>query len=447
MLRHRRLWNKMGLLGGLLLLFITSFAFSAYYEFRTSEVRLQSFPPPFAGAGAGRGTCADAGAGAGRGAATLSGRGTGADAGAGRGAATLSSTTTNNDVAASNLLPEWTSLSAKSQEELGRLLSWESLSTFDYGNMFHLDELTQGHSLLFISWTVLASPQAQQLLKIRTIDTEEGDTNGYNLLESFQISPDVFLEFVRRIEKQYLDSNPYHNRVHAADVVQTLHSLLQFQSSFMERISDDHLLSIFLAAILHDVGHDGTNNDFQIQQQTSLAVRYKNHSVLENHHAELGWNEVETTGLLRHLPTYQQHEIQQRVSEAILHTDMSRHDVQLAAYHDGLLDDWGQLMYFLHLSDISNSAKSTFRVWTDHVLEEFFQLGDRQCSLEVPVTPIYDRNTADRGAIQRGFVQYMVLPAFEAVSFTDESVLDRLRTNFEYWKAEAEAEEEEAAKQ
>lgn len=407
----------MGLLRGLLLLFITSFAFSAYYSFRTSEVRLQSFPLPFAVTGAGAGPDA--------------------------GAATFSSTTTNNDVAASNLLPEWTSLCSKSQEELRRLLSWESLSTFDYGNMFHLDELTQGHSLLFISWTVLASPQAQQVLQIRTIDTEEGDTNGYNLLEPFQISPDIFLEFVRRIEKLYLDSNPYHNRVHAADVVQTLHSLLQFQSSVMERISDDHLLSIFLAAILHDVGHDGTNNDFHIEQQTSMALRYKNLSVLENHHAELGWNEVETSGLLRHLPTYQQHEVQQRVSEAILHTDMGRHHAQIAAYHDGLLDDWGQLMYFLHLSDISNAAKSTFLVWTDHVLEEFFQLGDHQCSLEIPVH--FDRNTADRGAIQRGFVEYMVLPAFEAVSFTDESILERLRTNFEYWKAQEE--EEEAGKQ
>jgi hypothetical protein len=39
----------------------------------------------------------------------------------------------------------------------------------------------------------------------------------------------------------------------------------------------------------------------------------------------------------------------------------------------------------------------------------------------------------------------MVLPAFEAVSFTDESILERLRTNFEYWKAQEE--EEEAAKQ
>jgi hypothetical protein len=124
---------------------------------------------------------------------------------------------------------------------------------------------------------------------------------------------------------------------------------------------------------------------------------------------------------------------------------MAGHHLQIAAYHDGLHDDWGQLMYLLHLSDVSNAAKSTFLVWTDHVLEELFQLGDRRCSLEIPVTPICDRKTADRWAIQRGFVQYMVLPAFEAVSFTDESILERLRTNFEYWKAQEE--EEEAAKQ
>mmetsp|Transcript_33690 Transcript_33690/g.81670 ORF Transcript_33690/g.81670 Transcript_33690/m.81670 type:complete len:474 (-) Transcript_33690:139-1560(-) len=330
--------------------------------------------------------------------------------------------------------PEWNSLSDSAKTELQQILDWKTVSTFDYPEIFRLDELSQGHSLLFMSWAILASPHSQPVLsssQSHEQQQEQQDTDYCTLLNQFGISSTKFLAYVRRIEQGYKD-NPFHNHIHAADVLQTLHSMLQSENGFRSKLTGLEHLSILLAAISHDVGHDGTNNEFQVQQQSPIAVQYQNVSVLENYHAEVGLRELEASGMIKHMPLEQQEEIRSRISQAILHTDMSKHQDQVKAYQK--MNDWEQAMYFLHLCDLSNPTKSTFFVWTDHVLEEFYQTGDLQKSLGFPVMPtINDRTTSDKVSIQRGFIQFMVLPAFEAVEFSNPKIMERLYANFDYW--------------
>mmetsp|Transcript_33691 Transcript_33691/g.81672 ORF Transcript_33691/g.81672 Transcript_33691/m.81672 type:complete len:469 (-) Transcript_33691:139-1545(-) len=331
-------------------------------------------------------------------------------------------------------IPEWNSLSDSAKTELQQILDWKKVSTFDYPEIFRLDELSQGHSLLFMSWAILASPHSQPVLsssQSHEQQQEQQDTDYCTLLNQFGISSTKFLAYVRRIEQGYKD-NPFHNHIHAADVLQTLHSMLQSENGFRSKLTGLEHLSILLAAISHDVGHDGTNNEFQVQQQSPIAVQYQNVSVLENYHAEVGLRELEASGMIKHMPLEQQEEIRSRISQAILHTDMSKHQDQVKAYQK--MNDWEQAMYFLHLCDLSNPTKSTFFVWTDHVLEEFYQTGDLQKSLGFPVMPtINDRTTSDKVSIQRGFIQFMVLPAFEAVEFSNPKIMERLYANFDYW--------------
>jgi len=45
------------------------------------------------------------------------------------------------------------------------------------------------------------------------------------MLTKFQLSPGTLLTYLSRIEEHYLNV-PYHNHVHAADVTQSIHSLL-----------------------------------------------------------------------------------------------------------------------------------------------------------------------------------------------------------------------------
>jgi hypothetical protein len=330
---------------------------------------------------------------------------------------------------------EWAALTSGSQQRLRQLLSWESISKFDYKYIFEVDELTNGHSLLFISWAIFTSSRASEMTR------NDAFIDGYNFMDTYDLDPLKFLDFVRVIEEQYRE-NPYHNRVHCADVVQTLHSLIQSMEDSI--YSDLQLLSILLAAIVHDVGHDGTSNEFQIQIQSSLAIRCKNESVLENYHIDIGLKEIANSGLLNHLSLSVHEKIQIMIRDAVLHTDMALHQKQVDDAEQRLQGSeqkdasWKSLVYLMHLSDISNSAKSTFLKWTENILEEFFQLGDRQRDLHFEVSGTNDRLQVDRSTSQRNFIKFVVFPAFVKVKFEDNRIMDALRHNLGYWESQIE---------
>merc|ERR1712196_438918 len=44
-------------------------------------------------------------------------------------------------------------------------------------------------------------------------------------------------------------------------------------------------LMVLMASAIHDVGHEGRNNNFYMQTMHALAIRYNSESVLENMHA------------------------------------------------------------------------------------------------------------------------------------------------------------------
>lgn len=54
-------------------------------------------------------------------------------------------------------------------------------------------------------------------------------------------------------------NNPYHNSQHAADVLQAIHT---FVLNLTGELPSMALLSIFVAALIHDYGHPGVNNNF-----------------------------------------------------------------------------------------------------------------------------------------------------------------------------------------
>ena len=47
-----------------------------------------------------------------------------------------------------------------------------------------------------------------------------------DLFKTFQILPTTFLNFLATLEEHYIKSVPYHNNLHAADVTQSIHVLL-----------------------------------------------------------------------------------------------------------------------------------------------------------------------------------------------------------------------------
>ena len=78
--------------------------------------------------------------------------------------------------------------------------------------------------------------------------------------------------------------NPYHNSIHAADVLQTTAHFCT-TGSVQKRLRVIHGFALFVAALGHDYRHPGKTNAFLIHTQDDIAITYNDMSVLESFHA------------------------------------------------------------------------------------------------------------------------------------------------------------------
>ncbi|KAF7732876.1 High affinity cAMP-specific and IBMX-insensitive 3',5'-cyclic phosphodiesterase 9A [Apophysomyces ossiformis] len=152
-----------------------------------------------------------------------------------------------------------------------------------------------------------------------------------DLLSALGISPSEFLDFLMDIDKGYLP-NAYHSFYHAADVTMVLyHMLCHFEvERYLSRVD---MAALLIAALCHDIGHPGKNNNYQVNLKTELAVRYNNKSVLESYSCSLTMDLLTKHQLLRHVqnastkigvPTTEL-ELRSFIIKMILATDMIFH--------------------------------------------------------------------------------------------------------------------------
>ncbi|GLC47046.1 hypothetical protein PLESTM_002012800 [Pleodorina starrii] len=192
--------------------------------------------------------------------------------------------------------------SAVSQVE--RLLS-EAHSGWQY-DIWALQGATQGHALSVLGFYLIQRA---------------------GLISRFGLSAVRLARLLRRIEAGYLD-NPYHNAVHAADVLQTLHVIVHGARLHVHYLDPLGLLAAYLAAIIHDYAHPGLTGDFLVATSHPLALRYNDRSPLENHHCaaafELLTRHTELD-VLEPLSTADKAALRKLVIELVLATDMKQH--------------------------------------------------------------------------------------------------------------------------
>lgn len=263
------------------------------------------------------------------------------------------------------------------------------------------------------------------------------------------------MRYIRTIQEGYL-YNPYHNRIHAADVVQTLNSLLQMAGDQFSFDKED-LFLILVSAIVHDVKHPGRNNAFQVNSFSELALNWNDISVLESEHISWAFKcmiKDKDSQFIINPATSKLHEIRKKMIDAVLHTDMTKHFAGVAQIKAATAgkswDDldpnvrWDVLVYILHMADISNPAKSDpmFKLWTDRCLDEFFEQGDKERNMGVPISPNCDRNVVKKPDSQIGFIKFVVKPAYEVLGdilpAVKYNVLPVIEDNLQYWEGQKE---------
>ncbi|XP_056270084.1 cAMP-specific 3',5'-cyclic phosphodiesterase 4C isoform X2 [Pseudoliparis swirei] len=279
-----------------------------------------------------------------------------------------------------------------------------------------------------------------------------------DLLKTFKIPSDTFLALMMALEDNYHADVAYHNNIHAADVVQSIHVLLSTPA--LEAVFTDlEVMAVLFASAIHDVDHPGVTNQFLINTNSELALMYNDASVLENHHLAVGFKllQEENCDIFQNLSKKQRDSLRKMVIDMVLATDMSKHMNFLADMKTMvetkkvtslgvlLLDNYSDriqvLQNMIHCADLSNPTKplELYRQWTDRIMGEFFTQGDRERDKGMDVSPMCDKHNASIEKNQVGFIDYVVHPLWETwadlVNPDAQDILDTLEDNREWYQS------------
>eukprot|EP01119_Soliformovum_irregulare_P001704 TRINITY_DN1144_c0_g1_i3.p1 TRINITY_DN1144_c0_g1~~TRINITY_DN1144_c0_g1_i3.p1 ORF type:complete len:742 (-),score=223.09 TRINITY_DN1144_c0_g1_i3:206-2431(-) len=274
----------------------------------------------------------------------------------------------------------------------------------------------------------------------------------HDLIERFDIDEQRFMNFFSALQRGYMSNNPYHNAIHACDVMQTVNYFLT-KGGFGQVLEPVEILAALIAGAAHDVGHPGLNNAFLINSRDKLSVLYNDQSVLENHHTATAFDILlqEQNNFLLNVDKTTYMTFRRLMIKMILATDFGKHFDYLGQFKsttatpdvDFSKQDIKEL--FLEIAvkcaDISHTAKKLpmHLEWTNRVTEEFYHQGDEEKRLGMNVSPLMDRITGNVAKSQIGFINFMSLPIYEC--WTEEfentkEAVQQVEANLEYWKNE-----------
>ncbi|CAB4063273.1 PDE8 [Lepeophtheirus salmonis] len=254
------------------------------------------------------------------------------------------------------------------------------------------------------------------------------------------------------IEANYNADISYHNSTHAADV---LHAVAYFLES--PRVKD---------AFLCNSGN-------------GLANLYNDITVLENHHASLGFKLTQSdkrVNIFQNLDKDSYKLIRQGVIDLVLATDMSKHFVHVNKFasvfntiesgecsvSDVVATDGSDAVLsgvpntpenvailkrmLIKCADVANPARPLHicKVWAFRIAEEYFSQTDDEKRLGLTVVmPQFDRATCSITKSQIGFYDFFINDMFDCLNNFDDfhKLVDIIQFNYNYWKQEAEEEE------
>jgi len=261
----------------------------------------------------------------------------------------------------------------------------------------------------------------------------------HHCIAKFGLSETTLRNFLVDLAVKYNDL-PYHNQIHAADVAQSLGSMLR-ESGLGKRGDDLLKFAAITAALGHDVAHPGLTSRFLIETRHPIAVRYNDRSPLENMHAstffQVMWSKP-GRDIIGHLPRPQQQRYRRLVINLILATDNAEHERVLRGLQSN--DDERVYEAALHAADLGGTGKTPALAfeWTERVLQEFYHQGDLERNAGMPVIPVNDRFARQpKGVFQEGFISAIVLPLYKALHAVPEldmsTQIAALEANLKFW--------------
>lgn len=274
----------------------------------------------------------------------------------------------------------------------------------------------------------------------------------FSIVSTLKLKQQELNNYLDELESRYFQ-NPYHNNTHGADVMCSFMYLLT-TSLIIEKLMTIELFATILACLAHDVSHKAKNNRFLIVTHDSLAVQFNDVSVLEMMHASTVFSllQIEKCNFLPSKGIESYSWFRKIVIETILATDMAKYFDHLAHFKSKYLNEAFSLenpdtrldffKVLIKCSDVGHSAKKIelHERWCGLIMEEFFNQGDLEKSLNLTISMFCDRENTNIPKSQAGFIRNIVLPVYNTLYNVTEceklmlNCVNQLESNVDYWE-------------
>jgi len=256
--------------------------------------------------------------------------------------------------------------------------------------------------------------------------------------------------FLITLSKSYQNTKAlYHTSLHGVDVCYSTYiilTLLREKDNIIPNISDLDIVSLVISSMSHDVGHPGLTNKFLINTKNEISIIYNDTSVLENYHCAktfqlLAINEI---NIFSNFSDKEFLLLRKKMIGEILATDM--------AFHYRVIDEFNEykknkdiklieneLNYIIHTADLSHNYRK-FEIsirWVELLSNEYWNQGDKEKELGVPISFLCDRNDIDVPKSQVSFINTFSIPTIQQmieVNPNFEVLKQNAVNNLNLWK-------------
>jgi len=249
--------------------------------------------------------------------------------------------------------------------------------------------------------------------------------NRLGVCARFNLHETALVEYLIAVERGCNASNPFHNAMHAADVVATLfHFLTQGEAAWRIKLHDQDVLALLLAAIAVTHQHPGIDNA-AVPANCYAALMYPGQSIVENH-------SIASAFALMSLQRYEffpathdvRADVQAQAARLVLATDPAKH-AHITKVFRRFIDHWQTaaspslddmarddvmlvLMVLFKAASVGFGAKDTqqYQAW----------VGRRSQEMKEAVKRGGGKLTAKEGEAHLNVLNYVVQPLYQLLT-------------------------------
>eukprot|EP00747_Dinoflagellata_sp_TGD_P217872 gnl/TRDRNA2_/TRDRNA2_90208_c1_seq1.p1 gnl/TRDRNA2_/TRDRNA2_90208_c1~~gnl/TRDRNA2_/TRDRNA2_90208_c1_seq1.p1 ORF type:complete len:455 (-),score=76.21 gnl/TRDRNA2_/TRDRNA2_90208_c1_seq1:141-1325(-) len=304
------------------------------------------------------------------------------------------------------------------------------------GNLNSGSEATPTAAESFACGVGPVPPQALQTLDFNVLDYPPEELVSFvplvmhhaGCVERYSVPENKLQKWAEGARGTYRDC-PFHNWYHGFAVFQFCYYQLAISNTARKCLLSLDIFALLIAALCHDAGHPGYTNQFLIDSENDLALRYNDVSVLENHHASVACQLLrhEETQIVCGMERARQVDLRRITINAILATDMAHHQTQCiellsrgkTSPFDVRSPEERQkfLNACIHTSDLSSQVLpwSSANRWEECISREFSNQARDEAAVEIARTPFMQGldDMCNRGKLQRDFIDFVLIPLWD----------------------------------